>query len=437
MPPDLRPGLRLGLRPGLRPVSAISAPSAHAAHAAVGQPRRTGQSQPLAGWASSQVGRTDHTDHTDRVTFSAAPPRFGRQIQSVDMSPILALDVLNHPERKTEHLWQAFSAWVGSVLAADGVIALRRHGVDFQPVYDTAGAFFNLSLADKEGLKSTKYNGRRGWARIANINKETWSAGASKNLFVNQAPAFEAAVNHFYQQAEPIANVLVAALDTYYQANGALLHSVVDAQSHQPIGTNQVTINYNFGSPDPAALANRRVDDPPSLLPSSSSDGEPRYMRHWPHVDWELLTLLARPTDAGFQGRTKREAPFEDLEADPGEIIVNAGKLLRLMTKDTPVPMSGLDHRVVGTAEQLKQDRVSAAFFVSPHYGKPLVNLHTHQPVNDLGADLSESGRYFYLRSLPKPPGRSAKAGPPQWNDTMESGYRAWQANLAPLLNRE
>ena len=76
---------------------------------------------------------------------------------------------------------------------------------------------------------------------------------------------------------------------------------------------------------------------------------------------------------------------------------------------------------VVGTADNLKEPRQSAALFMSPHYRQPLYDF-----AHDDGrlavyksTDIDETGKYFYL-----------KAG-------AEEGYKNWIQPMEHLIDRQ
>jgi isopenicillin N synthase-like dioxygenase len=108
------------------------------------------------------------------------------------------------------------------------------------------------------------------------------------------------------------------------------------------------------------------VDEGNSILrllhyPAIPATTDPRCLRAAPHEDINLITILPAATAAGLQLK-ERDGTWLDVEAKPGELIVDAGDMLARATNDV-IPST--THQVVNSAGS--SARYSMPFFMHPH----------------------------------------------------------------------
>ncbi len=327
--------------------------------------------------------------------------------------------------------WDAFVQAVGEGFHKQGFIALTDHGlwpvgkVPSKGPSDALSGFyrrFKPAFEQPEEIKKESeqklFGYMRGWDQSKTQVKEAWSFGATHNAFPKDVRDLELNSLLYFDDLESVALKLTQALDDYYEAGGAIQNAFVDTEGN-PIGTNQITVNYSKGSSEKGINSSiKKINSEPPYL----------YTRHKPHKDREIITLLPSATYSGLQVFNVKNKAWQNVVVPRGAIIVNSGNMLALMTKGTDKPISSNLHRVVGSEEEMRQTRLSAPLFVSPNYLKPLIDLATGEPVKYRAGDseqvLDEAGQFMYLRSHPK-------------ESTQGEGYRNWLAPFLPLIHRE
>jgi len=112
----------------------------------------------------------------------------------------------------------------------------------------------------------------------------------------------------------------------------------------------------------------KMVDDGNSILrllhyPPIHKDADPRCLRAAPHEDINLITILPSATASGLQLKD-RDGTWLDVNANPGELIVDAGDMLARATNDV-IPST--THQVINTPSATHSSRYSMPFFMHPN----------------------------------------------------------------------
>jgi len=102
--------------------------------------------------------------------------------------------------------------------------------------------------------------------------------------------------------------------------------------------------------------------------PPVPAAADPRSVRAAAHEDINLITLLSAATDSGLE-ILSREGDWLPVEAEEGQIVVDAGDMLSRATNGV-VPAT--THRVVNPPGGSARDRTSMPFFVHPYSACPL-----------------------------------------------------------------
>ena len=94
------------------------------------------------------------------------------------------------------------------------------------------------------------------------------------------------------------------------------------------------------------------------------------------HEDIDLLTLLPAASAPGLQVRDL-SGTWHDIKCEPGEIVINAGDMLQMLTQQYYISTS---HRVVNpTGSEALKSRYSMPLFLHPHKQVKLSQHHTQE----------------------------------------------------------
>jgi isopenicillin N synthase-like dioxygenase len=279
-----------------------------------------------------------------------AKPAQSRQVPLVDLRDYTDGD----EARRT-----AFVAALGAAFKELGFVRVTGHRVTSaltQPAYDAAQAFFAQPVSLKRRYFVRGGGGERGYTPFGAEHakdaptpdlKEFWHTGRElppghplahlypPNLWPAEVPAFQAAMLDLYGSLETSARVLLRAIATWLGESPSLLTDLTD---------NGNTILRALHYP-----ALREVENIPGAVRAAA------------HEDINFITLLITSTASGLEILT-REGDWLPVNAEPGEIIADAGDMLSRITNGF-IPAT--THRVTNPGDG-NEARYSLPFFVHP-----------------------------------------------------------------------
>lgn len=390
------------------------------------QAQYPGHSRPIARHALVALKPGHFSGHL-LGTRSVAPLHFSASLREASVPVVDISAIVSGTATPAEKL--AFATALGEGLKQNGFVAVVGHGVKpalMKQYYQELQTVFALSKEVKDSYARPNIGYQRGYLppvekkglkegdqKSITDKKECWQAGAGLNVYPSEVPSFGPTNQKVFQEMERVGIELVKGLDDYLGANGKLLGLVQD-NTGKAIGTHMMrTIHY------PPV-----TDDQLEHIKLESAAGEPaQYSRAGVHADMNLITLLPEATMSGLELKRKNNQGWLPVFAQEGAIIVNAADMLQAITKGTDKEIPSTPHRVVGSADQVKQTRFSVPFFMLPNHLKPLVNLQTGQPIEAYGRTINESGMFVYERLK----GHGA---------VKDVSYDEWKAGNMPLINR-
>ena len=262
-----------------------------------------------------------------------------------------------------------FAHSLRSGLESTGFIRLEGHGVDrsaIQRAYAELADFFALPELEKQRCGGVA-GGARGFTGFAVEHAkgqatpdlkeffhvgQQWRPGHPRasevpaNVWPGERPQFRAALLDLFRALEDCATKLLEALASSYQLPERTFADML----------------YEGNSVLRAAHY-------PPLPPDRPAEA----LRAAPHEDINLITLLCEATGAGLEIQTP--AGWLPVECKPGEIVVDAGDMLRQLTGGV-IPST--THRVVNPvlgSEEASRSRYSIPFFAHP---PPECDLSVH-----------------------------------------------------------
>lgn len=278
----------------------------------------------------------------------------------------------------------AFAAELRQGLEATGFAVIERHGVDavtIRAAYAALEVFFALDEGTKQRSGGSP-GGQRGYTGFGiehakdqltpdlkeffHVGRE-WASehprrGATPaNLWPSEVPALRTVLSGLYEQLERCAEQLLEALSLAY---GVAPRTFPDLLREG----NSILRAAHY--------------------PALPAGAPPGALRAAPHEDINLITLLCEATDAGLEILTP--AGWQAIETAPGQIVVDAGDMLRQVTGGV-IPST--THRVVNPepgSPASRRARTSLPFFahpapecdlsVHPHFATP-ERIVDHPPI--------------------------------------------------------
>ncbi len=259
----------------------------------------------------------------------------------------------SHPDRRRD-----FISTLGQALETYGFVRVRGHDVQpelVQRAYDRLTAFFDQPMAEKRKLYLQGMQGQRGYTpfRMEHAKdqhlpdlKEFWHVGRE---FDGDNPLAKVYSPNVWPEIEGFRSVLLEV----YSALEACALDLLDA------------LDKYLGNPD-GTLRGMSVEGNTILraLHYPALDDHtviPGAIRAAAHEDINLITLLITSTASGLQ-LLRRDGSWMDVNAEPGEIIVDSGDMIARVTNGV---LPATTHRVVNPADGGAR-RFSLPFFVHP-----------------------------------------------------------------------
>lgn len=267
--------------------------------------------------------------------------------------PLIDMADWSHPDRR-----RGFISTLGSALERFGFVRVRGHAVSpelVEQAYDRLSAFFDLPMDEKRTLYLEGMQGQRGYTpfRMEHAKdqalpdlKEFWHVGRefssdhplartyAKNVWPD-LPEFRDVLLRLYDALEECSLDLLDALDKYLGNPSETLRGMAQE-----------------GNTILRALHYPAMDDH-TFIPGA--------IRAAAHEDINLITLLITSTASGLQLQ-RRDGSWMDVNAEPGEIIVDSGDMLARITNGV---LPATTHRVVNPPDGGTR-RFSLPFFVHP-----------------------------------------------------------------------
>ncbi|MEO0535677.1 MAG: 2-oxoglutarate and iron-dependent oxygenase domain-containing protein [Cyanobacteria bacterium P01_A01_bin.123] len=239
----------------------------------------------------------------------------------------------------------AFVQSLGTALEDIGFFALVNHSVEpelIRAAYAAATTFFTLPDDIKRQYEQLELKGQRGFTQFGREHakdhplpdlKEFWHVGREgtggvylPNLWPREIPEFRTTLLQLYSQLEACADVLLEACALYLGQPRPWLKAMVDQGD-----TILRVIHY----------------------PPVAEDAPRASLRAAPHEDINFITLLCEATEPGLELR-QRDDTWLPVQALPGQIIVDTGDMLQLLTNGL---LKSTTHRVSNPASPLDAAR--------------------------------------------------------------------------------
>ena len=265
----------------------------------------------------------------------------------------------------------AFVKALGTALEDIGFFTLVNHPVDatlIHAAYDATAAFFTLPDRVKQEYEQLELNGQRGFTQFGREHakdhpapdlKEFWHVGREEsdpqylpNIWPREVPEFRDTLLRLYTQLENCASILLEACALYLEQPRPWLKAMVEG------GDTILRVIHYPPIPDDAPRASLRAA---------------------PHEDINFITLLCEATEPGLE-LLQRDGTWLPVQALPGQIIVDTGDMLQLLTngmlKSTTHRVSNPTHSspasnntppgLPAPSPNHKHSRFSMPFFVHP-----------------------------------------------------------------------
>ncbi|MCD9189224.1 MAG: hypothetical protein LUM44_22600 [Pyrinomonadaceae bacterium] len=286
------------------------------------------------------------------------PKEFSYEIKKLKLNDYLFGD-------ETER--RKFAADLLAVLKEYGFFILTDHGLDTELIarsVETSRRFFELPTEIKENYNIPEANGQRGYTGFgikqaiknnAPDPKEYWHMGRDsfsylqsipaqmQNVYPREVPEFRPVISDLFDQSDKIGKTLLAALGEAIKAPENHFEELVEEG-------NCVVRCLHY--PATASLV----------------DMETSTYRAAPHKDINFFTMLIGETNSGLQFECP-DGSWLDVKAAPGEIIVDSGEMLSLITNNK---IQATMHQVV-KPKDAQANRISIVFLVHPRPEAELV----------------------------------------------------------------
>ena len=259
----------------------------------------------------------------------------------------------------------SFVKALGKAYETLGFVAVEGHGISDATIskfYDLVEQFFALPVETKLNYEVPEFAGQRGYTSFGREKakqsevpdlKEFWQIGQYVEGEV--MPKADYPDNMDVSELEGFADVGKDLYKSFEKAGSHLLRAIA----------NYLDIDENYFAPK---IKNgnsilRAIHYPPIT-------NEPKTaIRAEQHEDINLITLLVGASADGLQLLT-REGNWVDVQAGPGQIVVNVGDMLQRLTNNV---LRSTTHRVINPPrEKWHTHRYSIPFFLHPRSEMPL-----------------------------------------------------------------
>lgn len=271
-----------------------------------------------------------------------------------DAIPVVDMRDWAHPDRR-----KSFIATLGGALEQYGFVRVTGHVVKpplVNEAYQRLGSFFELPMDTKRRYYLEGIQGQRGYTpfRMEHAKdqslpdlKEFWHVGREfdskhpltdvyhPNIWPNEIDGFRETLLSIFDALEGCAQKILDALDKYLGNPSGTLRKMTTE-----------------GNTILRALHYPALDDHTHI---------PGAIRAAAHEDINLITLLITSTASGLQ-LLRRDGTWMEVNAEPGEIIVDSGDMMARLTNGL-IPAT--THRVVNPDDGGVR-RFSLPFFVHP-----------------------------------------------------------------------
>jgi isopenicillin N synthase-like dioxygenase len=219
---------------------------------------------------------------------------------------------------------------IAAACADTGCFVVAAHGLDLDPVFAAARAFFALPLDVKQRSAMVDDNGYAGVGSPRAGSKELLDIGRRGFDRWPDVAGFRAAVEAYSAAALDLAATLLRSIAAGLELDGDFF---ADRMRH------------------PQCFL-RMLRYPPGATVGDAVTGQ--------HTDYGAITLLATDGVPGLEVWPRDGTGWLAVEAPPGSLVVNLGDMLARWTNDRYV---STPHRVVATGAG---ERISIPFFVNP-----------------------------------------------------------------------
>lgn len=263
-----------------------------------------------------------------------------------------------------------------------GFLVIQGHGVSPQLLADmrrVSTAFFDLPLADKQGVARPAMDVARGYIGLdeeslaRSRDPSAYGSDLNESLMIGPVDAVPPAYaqareagQHFAPNLWPVQPAeLQAVWATYYRAMGAL------AQTLMRIFALALDLpEHHFDPLIDRHISRLRVRNYPAQL----TPPQPGQIRAGAHSDYGSLTILATEDKPGGLQVCNAAGQWVDVPIVPDCFIINIGDLMALWTNDTWVSTL---HRVVNPPLDAgaQSRRQSLVFFHNPNYDAEITSL--------------------------------------------------------------
>ena len=175
--------------------------------------------------------------------------------------------------------------------------------------------------------------------------------------------AFKQTTEDVYPQLQTIAKVVIERLADYLDLDNVKREHLLKPEGDKSLPFNLVMRSLLYPEFSPKDT---------KAFPAGTL-----FKRAAPHTDLGFMTLQLEASGDGLQIKRHGQEHWERLRVPKDLVVVNAGDLLELITKDLPgKAIKATPHRVVANAEEVIRPRVAVPFFVHLPTDKPVINLH-------------------------------------------------------------
>ncbi len=245
-------------------------------------------------------------------------------------------------------------------LRTTGFAVLKNHSISsdlIQETYDEWSDFFNSP--QKHDYTFSPEN-QTGYFPFKSENAKGYSAKDLKEFY------------HYFR-GNPLPSMLSNRTDLFFEALESIGCSLLQWIEQETPGPIQATFDRPL--PDMVRRSKQSLLRILHYPPLNGSEDEGA-IRAQAHEDIDLLTVLPAASAPGLQVQDLG-GKWHDISCEPGEIVINAGDMLEMLTQGYYVSTS---HRVVNPqGDEALKSRYSMPLFLHPHKDVKLSEHHTQE----------------------------------------------------------
>ena len=266
-----------------------------------------------------------------------------------------------------------FSSKIGEAFHSIGFVCIKNHGIDDQLIkelYRTIQSFFSLPLELKEEYEILGLSGQRGYTSFGKEHAKGSISADLKEFFQYGQPRDVRLPNVNVKEQSDLNQILEKAF-LEFETSGVYLLRAISIY----LGLDEFYFDEKVLDGESIL---RAIHYPPI------TDNPNTAVRAEQHEDINLITLLIGASADGLQILSK-ENDWVNINADPGQIVVNVGDMLQRLTNNK---LKSTTHRVINPPKHLwHTSRFSMPFFLHP---KSQVSLSCLQSCVD-----SDNPKYY------------------------------------------